>query len=361
MNPSPKRPCLPVSLAVFALGVHGGDLRRVWEIRFSDLVESKISDSAAPVSAVSFSPDGRHLAAVVLGDQEGRRKASFLLIIDLTNPRTSAKAFKVTGPASSDALSPAISWSPTGDLVALPTVVQTSTGAGCNLTNSLLAVFCGEDRVAEVQTSFPKSTVEFFDAKCTPTGDWEIDGKWELSDASADRHLIALSNGIPRQTQIVVADPVGKTVVHRWPLEDVEGSWPLFANRGKAICALDGTGRHGVAHCWDADSGAEIARTNGGNPHWPMKTALHAKRAILSEYGWRIYFEGWETEVGSLKRWVVWDFGTGKELASWKPKWQSYMIRDSKAREPYRLAISPDGDLVAEGGQGTLILYRIEP
>ncbi len=92
-----------------------------------------------------------------------------------------------------------------------------------------------------------------------------------------------------------------------------------------------------------------------------MTTALRAKRAILSEYGWRIYFEGWETEMGSLKRWVVWDFGTGKEIASLKPKWQSDGVGGHEMKEPFRLAISPDGQYVAEGGSGILHLYKVKP
>jgi hypothetical protein len=81
----------------------------------------------------------------------------------------------------------------------------------------------------------------------------------------------------------------------------------------------------------------------------------------LSEYGWKIYFEGWETDVGSLKRRLILDFGTGRVLADWKPKWQSYTIFGHQQKEPYRFAISPDGNLVAEGGQGSLTLYRVAP
>ncbi len=348
-------------LAAFVAEVYAGDMRKVWELRFSDLAESKISNSAVPVSAISFSPDGRRVAAIVLGEQEGRQISSFLVIVDLTNPRTGSKVLKVPGPASSDDLSVAMSWSSRGDWVALPTVVQTGTGAGCVLSHTIRAVFYDADRVADSQTGFPRSALELFDAKCEPVGRWEIDGKWTLSDASADRHLIALSSDIPKKSEIIVGDPARRSIVRRWPLENVAGSSPLFADRGKAVCALDGTGRLGVAHCWDLDTGEEIARTKGGNPHWPMKTALNAKRAILSEYGWKIYFEGWETDVGPLKRRVIWDFGTGKELASWKPKWQSYVTFGHQQKEPYKFAMSPDGDFVAEGGQGSLILYRIAP
>jgi hypothetical protein len=257
-------------LAVFVAEVCAGDMRKVWELRFSDLAEGKIGNTAVPVSAVSFSPDGRRVAAIVLGEQEGRQIPSFLVIVDLTSPRTGSKVLRVPGPASSDDLSLAMSWSSAGDWVAVPTVIQTGTGAGCVLSHTIRSVFYDDARIADCQPGFPKSSVELFDTKCQQVGAWEIDGKWELSDASVERHLIALTRMVSHErTELAVADPVGKRVVKRWP-----GGLPLFADRGRAVCGLDGTGMQGVARCWDVDSGEEIARTNGGNMHWPMRTAI---------------------------------------------------------------------------------------
>ncbi len=353
--------CVTALLVGISVQVCAGEMRKVWELRFSDLTESKISDPTAFVSAVSFSPDGRYLAATVWGDQARGRKTPFLVMVDLTNPRTAVRSFKVEGPAAAEDgdSPPTMSWSPDGGAVAVPAIVQTGRGTGCILAHTLRAVFYDIDRVASGQASYPKSTIQFFDSICGPMGTWEIDGKWRLSDASAERHLLTLSDDIPRQTQILVADPGEKSVIRRWALQNVDGAWPLFADRGRAVCALDGTGKNGVAHCWDVDSGEQIARTKTGNLHWPMKTALNARRAVLSDYGWRIYAEGLESEIGSLKQRVVWDFGTGKEITSWKPRSQFSTSSGSEVKEFNKFAISPSGDSIAEGGNGALTLYRV--
>lgn len=62
---------------------------------------------------------------------------------------------------------------------------------------------------------------------------------------------------------------------------------------------------------------------------------------------------------------IVWDFRAGKEIVSWRPEFQSWEVplRDGSTKrmhEPYRFAISPDGQYVAEGGNGILHLYKIE-
>ena len=220
---SGSRKCVSVLFALLASRCYAGGLEKVWEVRLSDLAESRMTDPAAPVSALSFSPDGRHLAAVVLSNQEGPQRASYLLIVDLADPRSGVKAFKAAGPSSDDDLLPAISWSPTGDFIAVPTVLQIRSDASCVLSHAIRVVYYDADRVADSQSEFPKTSLNFFDSKCGPRGAWEIDGKWRLSDASAERHLLTLSSDIPKETQIVVANPDTRSIVHRWPLEKVEG------------------------------------------------------------------------------------------------------------------------------------------
>ena len=66
-----------------------------------------------------------------------------------------------------------------------------------------------------------------------------------------------------------------------------------------------------------------------------------------------------------LERRVLWDYRTGQQLADWIPesqKWQ-YPIGDMKLERSNRFAfaISPTGRYIAEGGNGVLRLYDIEP
>ncbi len=345
----------PLSLILLTLITgkgSAGDLAKVWELRLSELPGSKITDAAAHVFSVSFAPDGHRLAVVVRGGQRG---VGILAVLGVNNPRDGVSAMEYEGPVG-----PAVSWWSTGDGIAAPEVFHTIGQPGCTLEHTIRAVFYDSDRIADVQPGFPNSDILFFDSNCQSSGSWDIEGKWELSDGSADRHLLALSNYIPKRTDIMIVDPLRRKLVRRWPLAETEGSWPLFADNGNAVCAIDGTGRQGVAHCWDVDGDREIGRMSSGNPHEPMATALHARRMVLSDYGWKIDFERWQTEVGSLEKRVVWDFGSGKEIASWKPRYQDDVAHPA-TKQACEFAISPDGTMVAEGGAGVLTLYRIEP
>ena len=63
-----------------------------------------------------------------------------------------------------------------------------------------------------------------------------------------------------------------------------------------------------------------------------------------------------------LKRRVVFDFMTGRELGAWRPEIQPYDVGIEPVRKrllPF--TISPDGQYVAEGGNGIIRLYKIEP
>jgi hypothetical protein len=344
-------------LTLIASEGSAGDLAKVWELRLAEVPGSKVTDADAHVFSVSFSPDARHIVAVVRGADRG---LGILATLSVSNPREGATAVEYEGPVGYEEVGPGISWSSTGDGIAVPEVFHALGQSGCALVHTIRAVFYDSDRVADAQPGFPESSLLFFDTNCRPVGSWDIEGKWELSDGSADRHLLALVNGSPKRTEIMVLDPVRKKLVRRWGMVETSSSWPLFADGGNAVCAIDGTGRQGVAHCWDVDGGREIAKTSSGNPHVPMAAALRARRAVLSDYRSRMDFERWQTEVGSLEKRVVWDFGVGKELASWKPRYQDDVAHPA-IREPYRFAISPDGKMVAEGGGGVLTLYRIEP
>jgi hypothetical protein len=187
------------------------------------------------------------------------------------------------------------------------------------------------------------------------------------TDASASRGLLAISQAVdtaPRRERVrlLLLDPESRTVVHEWPVDAQQGF--LFADGGKALCGLAGTARDGVARCWDTDTGKEIAETKGLNVHGSMRTAASAKRVVVSVYGVGFDFEDFAAKVGSLRRRVVWDFGTGKEVASWKPRWETFVIDMNPPEEKwltYRFALSPDGAYLVEGGAGVIDLYRIEP
>jgi hypothetical protein len=93
--------------------------------------------------------------------------------------------------------------------------------------------------------------------------------------------------------------------------------------------------------------------------------ALRSSRIILIQYGKKFDFIDLRWALGSVNKRIIWDYRLEKELDSWSPKFQHETMRFANGstrtdKQPYRVAISPDGNLIAEGGAGELLLSEIE-
>ena len=110
------------------------------------------------------------------------------------------------------------------------------------------------------------------------------------------------------------------------------------------------------------DTGKELATTKNFT-YLDFNAALHARRIVLSDTGKKFDFIDFGWVPGSLKKRIVWDFETKKELVSWSPKSQTLITLERPLgwSQPYAFDISPDGEYIVEGGAGTVSLYRIEP
>jgi hypothetical protein len=163
----------------------------------------------------------------------------------------------------------------------------------------------------------------------------------------------------------LIVDPIAGKVLRRWPISVVSG-FLNFADGDRAVCETGPAEQPGPipVRCWDIDTGKLISETATIHGGLPASTAAQSGRMVASDYRYvPIRFTEDHKEI--LKRRVVWDFRTGKELASWHPDSQSYEDRGIRPpmqiREPFKFAMSPDGQYVLEGGNGILRLYRIEP
>jgi hypothetical protein len=136
-----------------------------------------------------------------------------------------------------------------------------------------------------------------------------------------------------------------------------------FANGGKLICGIRGPSTNQSVTCWDVDSGKEIS-TFSRLSYLDLRTAAHAARAVVPDFGKKLDLIDWFWYPGSLKKRSVWDLESGKEILSWKPKAQTILLQErpyGPVEQPYRFAISPDGEYIVEGGAGAVSLYRITP
>jgi hypothetical protein len=336
--------------ALAAIGtVHAGTLRKIWDF-----------DAGAPgVYALSFSPDGRHVAAVV----GPSRDKEFVLVLDAGDPRATMRRLDIN-PKS---LSVSISWSPSSQQIMIAnTRVRLQDGRTCSLSDATgLPSFVSEDRLAGGinRTITPRTGnkpaiaqlfLNVFDSDCQSAGvpDIAIRG---IFDTSADRGLICVRLG----TQTVIMDAFSKIVLREFP--SLRGS-VRFAESGRSICGAVGPEWQVSVSCLDMDTAKELATTREFT-YLEVKASLHARRVVLSNYGRKFDFIEFGWGLASLKQRIVWDFGTKKELVAWSPKSQTLITSDRPLgwSQPYTFDISPDGDYIVEGGAGTVSLYRIEP
>jgi len=136
-----------------------------------------------------------------------------------------------------------------------------------------------------------------------------------------------------------------------------------FADSGHVICEASVTETRGRApvRCWQVDTGKQIAESAGINGGAPLAVAGHSTRTVASDYR-RSGVPLTDSFRAVLQRRTVWDFKTGKELASWKPELQPYDIGVGPVQKEWSaFSISADGQYVAEGENGFLRLYKIEP
>jgi WD40-like Beta Propeller Repeat len=362
-------PLVLSGLAAFLPSARAGALRKVREVDLTKAVHRSAADPGFPVFAIRFSPDGQKLAVIadVYGTQAARK--SRLLILDIDHPVTSVGQFEVGWGIleSESGRVPNFGWAPSGEIIyALGRVIHLASGTSCELPSR--TVFIGDDLALSAQPYPPplysSTRLTFFNQDCKEGESWEVPEGWLVSDVSTDRRLLSVLKETtnPTETERLIVDPIGRKVLQRWH-ENIGGAWE-FADKGKAVCQGGNVLQRdrAPARCRDVDTGREIGETlrNGIEP---IAAASGATRAVVSDYQrMKVPFD-YEYRA-TFKGRFVWDFGTGKELASWMPESETYQNVFTQAKqvtEPFRFAISPDGQYIAEGGNGIVRLYKIEP
>jgi hypothetical protein len=300
-------------------------LEKVWEVDAARLTRERSPLGGHPVHSVSFSPDGRWLAAVVDDHGPKAQAQNHLVIlnsmkpendpISVDLPRTPSRGYEVE-----------LSWSSRSDLIlASPTLVNLSGTVVCTLPEEAVwrSMFMSDSKIVALRGKLngrgriDTSVFLFFEKDCTGREPWEIPGEWFLSSVNPDT-----GGALIKSTETKFVDLNSRTIGATIGGHDSEvGGYALFANGGKSVCRTGGIDGRGVA-CFDIASGKLLgeAPVNGGGP---MATAAHSPSVVLTD--WRYYpYIIMDGGFEILRKRIVWDFETKEAIVSWGSGNQRY-------------------------------------
>jgi hypothetical protein len=221
-----------------------------------------------------------------------------------------------------------------------------------------------------------------FDLNCHLTREWvaalSIDQNVQAYDISAERNLIFVTQNvfsndkIVRNLQFAVDAANGKLLpIFPDPVSTTPSvgahviAGAQYADTGQGVCGLHGEIWDRTVECFAVDTSVLVGETKGWS-HPTIRTALKASRVVISDYRRKLDWIDLFWYPGSVRRRVVWDFRSGKELVKWTPKTQNLFTdagpyATAPQSQPHQFDISPDGGYIVEGGAGVVSLYKIEP
>jgi len=194
----------------------------------------------------------------------------------------------------------------------------------------------------------------FYDSDCRAQDSWNTSEDWGIQDASPERGLLLVSelHGLFRQ---LLVDPFARKMLKSGARGEARGFW--LADNGAVTC--DGN------VCWDTATGTKVAQSPvPGNAGSASHFAAHSTGIVIDDFhDPGIPLSGFFTEMMARRR--VWDFRSNKEIVSWPLKFITYsssfdLDGYNRDRRPIPCAISPDGEFVVEGADGTIWLSRIK-
>jgi hypothetical protein len=345
-----------------------GGMEKVWEVRLGDLVKEPAGwaeDERHPIAALAFSPDGKRLAVAVphLRVPGVGAAGAHVLILDPASPKDPMRQFDL------HSCPEPLSWSPSGEAILIcGMIVRITDGKSCDTLPPRwrsVDFAVSPSSVLWIDSTHVLSGDAVLDAECVQTGTWApagkakfVPGKWGIADIAAEKSWVLVWHTVgvrPNEsTEYGIADGRSGQWIRESSSKHASFGAGIFVPDRSAWCAPDGK----RSRCWNVSDGKEIRLVRDIAGYQFTEAAASAPRAIADRWV-SPGFLCWECPM-KLDRRAVWDFSTRTVVSSWKPNAQAW---DSIHRvgEPDRCAISPDGQFVAEGGDGVVRLDRLTP
>jgi len=275
-------------------------MQRVWEIQFAKTIKEPAGWPRVKqhvVQSLAFSPDSRWLAVTIDDHWTKTMIGTHVFIVDVAAPSGPFRQY------DADACGAPIQWAPDGlAIVVCTSVIRLPGGQTCSMTEPDPAI--APPRLP-ILRGIMSGTVWLNSQRIWrwgPGGVSVLDENCTTQPVSSD--------------DMTAARAETRKMSPAWPPDGLKGYTMVNATTNPPRVLAQAWGDSFVAH-FDID---------------PFPT---------------------------VRRRIVWDLATKREIASWKPS-EGRPYGQSMYIHPYQdCTLSPDGSLVAEGDNGILRLYRL--
>jgi WD40 repeat protein len=349
-------------LPVLALG--SSSLRQLWDVHPDEkLIEPAgwKAPKGHPVLELAFSPDGKRLAVTMDDHYDTDGFKTHLLILDVQSPQKAFRQFDLQTCGNF------LAWAPGGNaLLVCGTVVRLDDGSSCNLLQTPL-----ERASSNVVNSFYwydtdrviRSNRLTKDLSCRPLGRWQSKENWAVAATAPSNGWMILQQSFQRAidgktlaySNYAIADRDSTTLTSGIFLPDSYGNVDLQMVPGAAaVCASKGT-----LKCWTLPGGSPIIIATDLADHVVTRVSSNSPVVIAERWG----FSAWNLLKITPEKLdlIVVDIRSGRRLGSVKPRTQhgNYASQSNIRNWYFQYALSPNGDFLAEGGDGELRLFQL--
>ena len=331
-----------------------------------------LPDARNPVFELALSPDGRYVAATMglhleRGGASGLIRRTHLFIVDVRDPKAPVRQIDLEGCEHS------LEWSPDGRTILLcDVVVHLEDGSSCDLaqtpnqqTRRLFATagsshWIGSQRLIRLDRTIANQF-------CRTTGRSEVESGWTIAGSIPEHgwlllqqlYTIQAENGrTVRLSNYSMADlKSGKLTSALLLPAGYSATTVTLAEGAAAFCSqLQRLGDFKwELRCWTFPGGEVIPiapRLKGYNV---VQGSLYTPRVIAERWVAPFFSES----PGELRNVIVLDIHFGREIASMKASRQHDVITGRGRDSWFSYALSPDGTVLAEGGNGAITFYRV--
>jgi hypothetical protein len=288
-----------------------------------------------------------------------------LLIIDIHSPQAAFRQFDL------ETCGKYLAWSPDGGAILVcGRVLRLDDGSSCDLLQTF-----SRQAVREIANSsywlsadrVIRNDRTVTDLSCQPVEKWPVAGSWYVAGTIPEMGWMLLRQQVNRAVNgrtvwlndYAIADRDSHTLTSGMLLPGAYmDSHTIVAQGARMLCSelVPAGGYQPELRCWNLPDGQVIPIASELKSYGVAQVSRLSARVVAERWGYHplnLY-----KEVPDMVGLIVVDLRSGHQIASLKPRQQreAYSVQGDRYCQ---YALSPSGDLLAEGGDGVLNAYQL--